>query len=295
MEEKYTFEDWFSGKVNLKSEHLFETNKNTPIITELSNFSKDDQTKILKAKEDIFNDLVSNQGKRFMEVFKNFHNNAVLKESHLENKIDEIYDLLFEEFIPNGLPYASKFQHSLFQETEIINIKNLIRSHFLEGNEFDYTFIHSPKSKFNQMGNSEKIIPFEVNAFAYISFFEELKKMRKLANNDETTPNRFNTEKLIRQEKKKNNYYEIFINPKAFKLFNLVLRFSSPKKAISDFSFLFYSFQQKNLFKPNIELTEYIDYIGVNHKKDLDKEDFRSRGSQIQKHLFIEFYKEYLK
>jgi hypothetical protein len=58
MVEKYSFNDWFFGAINLDTEPLFNIGEEKPIVVNLTNFSELDQKRLLEEKRVIFNKKV---------------------------------------------------------------------------------------------------------------------------------------------------------------------------------------------------------------------------------------------
>lgn len=286
MNDKYTFEDWFSGKVNLKSEQLFRTNKNTPIVKELSNFSSDDQVKILETKEKIFDELVNNLKQKFINDFEKRFKNSLSKKILLSQEIEEVYDILFGELESKGLPYLSIYKKTFFEENEILNLKFFIRNIIIEGDKINIEFIHSPNSKFREVNEIELITPIEVLAIGYYLY---LKYLEKTSVKQFKAKHINNYKKSINQEPT-NIAPNLFIDGWASELFNELIEVIALKKRNSDFAYIYEKFKEKSLFINQTEKKFYCNFVNKKFELNLNNIKLRYRENKTNEEQFLRLY-----
>jgi len=176
MEEKYTVDDWDSGKINMDTESLFYNNKTqTPISVSFSYFSEEDQTKIRQTKEQIFRVKVNEVLDVFISDFIQRFENSEYKSYLLKLEIKQVYSVLNGDF-PDTEYVKTSHWEAVFDRDDLIKIQDYAKTYIISGKENKCDFIHSLQSQY-AVSKPSKEIP-EVYAQTCSDYYKFLMEFR---------------------------------------------------------------------------------------------------------------------
>lgn len=256
MQPKYTYDDWYSGKVNIKGEEISLGWLFFGEIVLLNEFSEDDQNRILNEKEKfakpIINELFLKYQKSYLDRSKEAKYQSLLNLSEL----NAVKDVLFGNapLVFNGLYESNWGENYSFSQGG--SIKNLIEK--LKKKEEDsfseYSFVLSP----NHEEYSQKISPI-FYAKALLLYYNFLKSENVITNS---------VEKIVLVEKndvEPDNFNDnVFINGWASELFMKVCRaLKNDKKYFSKSSiaFAYYGLKDTNVFTTDLPNKTFVDMV----------------------------------
>jgi len=232
MEEKYCFEDWYSGKVYIDTESFVFDNNQSPKLVSFASFPKEEQNKILETKRETFYLKVEELFKFYTERFINSFKKSKFKKSIIENHIRDTNFYLKLEFhkIPkNGYLESINFSVEPFSFEKS---RKYIQKVLIEGENFDYMSVKSPLNKFKDINVYDPDV-FTEFMYRYSVFLEEHFQMMKGLN-------------LIKINKRKIEKIDLF-DDKIFKNSDVVdffveylnqIRYRNYKLIFSDFGYI---------------------------------------------------------
>lgn len=267
MEEMYCFEDWYSGKVNLDTEPLYNVGKDkSPIVVSLYSFSEADQKKIVETKTSKFKSKVNFQFELFWDSFSRVFKKSKLKIELINQTIIQINNILNpKKKVISDKSYG--FWNVSFEKQNLIRIKEFAHFYLINGTNDDYLFEHSENSKFNL---TDDVITNEVYASSLYLFNENLKKLKreyKKRNFDFLEKSSCEVVKKIPQNLDSN----IFVNEYGCDLFNNLFDLIVVKETqVSSCSFIFHSLKRVGAIHTNVSHASVIDFIYRHKNIDLD-------------------------
>ncbi len=232
MEEKYSFEDWYSGDVNFGTEAFSYDNNYKPKLVSFQSFPIEEQNKILDIKKETFfskvEELFTIHTKRFVDSFKK----SKFKKTILENHIRDtkfFLELEFNQIPKNGYLESINFSVEPFSFEKS---RKYIREVLIEGKDFDFMSVKSPLTKFKEINVYDPDV-FAEFMYRYSIFLEEHLQMMKGLN-------------LIKKNKEKAEKIDLF-DGKIFKNSDIVdvfeeflnqVRHKNNKLIFSDFGYI---------------------------------------------------------
>ena len=270
MEEKYRFEDWYSGAVNLDTEPLFNISKKTfiedekspekdesPKVVSLNSFSVDDQKRIIDAKTKSFTTKVQFHYNLFFDSFLKDFEKSLYKIEFINKTINEINSILKpSQVLISDRRYL--FWNVRFEKENLIKIKEFADLYLLKGKPLDFLFEHSENSKYNLKKDT---ITNEVYAYSLYKIKKEILKLKReyLKRNIDYLDNL--PTKEIKNEPK-NLHTNIFVNGYGSdlfdKLFNIIVDEEKPFPSIS---FIFYALKKVQVIKDKVSHYDFILFI----------------------------------
>jgi len=284
MEEKYTFEDWDSGKINIDTESLYYDKTQKPIVVSFSSFSEKDQTKIRQTKEQIFKEKVNEVLKVFISDFTQRFINSEYKSYLLKLEIKQVYSVLNGDF-PDTEYVKTSHWEAVFDRDDLIKIQDYAKTYIISGKENKCDFIHSLQSQY-AVSKPSKEIPevYAQTCSDYYKFLMEFRTKflhRKEESKDkvvdvvvkENEEHKVNEKNEVKEEKEpKNTNLLIFTNEWAFELFTKLCEslLNEDKTKTVLFAFVFFRLREKevNAIYPKIPRKAYCDFINFLYKEE---------------------------
>ncbi len=264
MEEMYCFEDWYSGKVNLDTEPLFNVGKDIPTIVSLNNFTKLDQERILEEKRIIFDNKVGYIFDGFKNEFLSRFDNSNYKLKLLDSHIKESFAILNNK-IPNVDIIKTKYWEILFAQEDLIKIQYYYKTYLLKGNTNNFHFVHSVNSKYY----NENCVKNEVYSKALNDFHIFLTKLENRLRKKSSEKNDLGLTKNNRdsnsKNKSKNINSDIFVSDDSSDFFlQYVSKLTKKNNAV--FACIYSELIPLNGFQNNITKSIYCDFIAEYYK-----------------------------
>jgi hypothetical protein len=286
MEKKYSFDDWFSGEVNLDTEPLFYNNKkinnedekssekdNYPKVVSLNSFSVDDQKRIIDVKTESFMSKVHFHYNLFYKSFLKDFEKSQYKLEFINKTINEIDNILNpKQDVISDTRYL--FWNVRFDKDNLIMIKEFADLYFLKGKTLDFLFEHSENSKYNL---NKDTITNEVYAYSLNKMKKELLKLkyRTLNSNFDSIDN-FPTEEV--KIEPKNLDTNIFVNGYGSDLFdNLFELITDKDNPVPSISFIFRSLKTIKVIKVDVSPSEFVNFIRLNKGIIIDETKIHNR------------------
>ena len=295
MEEKYRFEDWYSGAVNLDTEPLFIISKKTivkdekspkkdesPKIVSLNSFSVDDQKRIIDVKTKSFTTKVQFHYNLFFDSFLKDFEKSLFKVEFINKTINEINNILnSSQVIISDTRYL--FWNVRFEKENLIKIKEFADLYLLKGKPLDFLFEHSENSKYNLKKDT---ITNEVYAYSLYKIKKDILKLKReyLKRNIDYLDNLPTEEVKIEP---KNLDANIFVNGYGSdlfdKLFDLIVDKENPVPTIS---FIFHSLKLNEIIINTVSHLEFIKFIKSFKNIDLSVKKFPKKKQKTYVTIF---------
>jgi len=143
---KFTFEEWYEGKVVLEYARRIGSKK--PTIVNWDDFSNEDKIKIQDEQKSIFNQSVINLKK---EVEKDFFNRYEITNSKID--LVNIYlkrfsDVFNGKMICNDYSCRTNDSELIYDTWFYEAMRMYIRQYFIGGQLYDFSNVHSPNSPY---------------------------------------------------------------------------------------------------------------------------------------------------
>ena len=251
---KYTYSDWYSGKVRLDScSAIFPKGMQPISAVSLNEFNRSDIAKIQKKQKEIFETEKDFYLKRFLDEFISRSRNSKQKVAYLKSEQFKYRSILTgNDDIDLDKHYEIVGVNLFYYGRDLYTYREYFKNVVINGQERDYSFINSP----NYLYQSGDIQPREIFAQAMIEYLDFLTEFIS------------NQTKKVDQKKREKESYE--------KIFNSSFDFC---KSFEDFLQVL---QINELtLKPNellIKLNEYKTYYSkaLEHYLKFDKEAIQS-------------------
>ena len=297
MEEMYCFEDWYSGKVNLDTEPLYNVgNDKSPNVVSINSFSEQDQKRILDEKRIIFDEKVLYVFDGFKNEFLLRFDNSNYKLRLLDSHIKESFAILNNK-IPNVEIIKTKYWEIFFAKEDLIKIQNYYKKYLLKGITNNFHFVHSVNSEYY----NEDFVKNEVYSSAMNNFYIFLTKLKnriknKLKNTNSKSQKEGSKENPELEEEKDiiNIDPKIFANKHSSEFFLEYV--SKVKKIQASFGTFYTEFSPILGFKHKVGKIEYCDFINSYFKGVfiLNDNDIKSKSRSLKnKSIFENIKKNY--
>ena len=247
--QRYTFEDWYQGKVYLYQSRIF--NNQDATIVDWNSFTEEDKSKIKDFQKSFFEQSVKQTSKLYIKQFLSNFKSTKSKIDLLNTLIKRYYEVFNGKMICDGDYCHSSDRDLNYEFWYYQEMRVYIDQVFIGGNEYDFSNVHSPYSKF---WDGDKIMP-EVCAEALGSLIKVLltqkSKLTKSKSQVKTpvVPN-IQQEDSIETERI-NPFPDIFSSYNAF-LFFLDLESSTvrTKPLDADYCFIFHKLKDPKIGYP---------------------------------------------
>jgi hypothetical protein len=196
---KYTYNDWFSGKIRLDTcAAIFPKGLNPIQPISIDNFGEKDILKIRKEQKKIFKTQKDFYLKRFLDGFTKRHKSSKLKDVYLNRELTQCKMMLTTPVLHENSDKLYSFPYSDGSQMgkDLAQYYEYFKDHRINGNEMRYDFINSPNYKYQD----ESTKPRQIFAQALIEFFEFLNTLKK------------DREKSLQLKKIKQESYEKIFN-----------------------------------------------------------------------------------
>jgi hypothetical protein len=275
MEEKYSFEDWYSGKVNLDTEPLYNVEKDkSPIVVCLNSFSEQDQKRIIETKTSKFKSKVNFQFELFWDSFLRDFEKSKLKIELINQTIIQINNILNpKQKVVSDM--RDGFWNVSFEKQNLIRIKEFAHFYLINGTNVDYLFEHSENSKFNL---TDDVITNEVYASSLYLLNEQLKKFKRKykSRSIDYLDKIINTTEV--EQEPQNLFPAIFVNGYGYDLFDKIFELIVDKdKPTSSISFIFHSLKLVDAIKDEVNPIVFMKFICLNKGVCLDETKLHNR------------------
>ena len=275
MEKMYCFEDWYSGKVNLDTEPLYNVGKDkSPIVVSLYSFSEDDKKKIVETKTSKFKSKVNFQFELFWDSFLRDFEKSKLKIELINKSIIQINNILNpKQKVISDKRYG--FWNISFEKQNLIKIKEFANFYLINGTNDDYLFEHSENSKFNL---TDDVITNEVYASSLYLLNEQLKKFKRKykSRSIDYLDKIINTSEV--EQEPQNLFPAIFVNGYGYdlfdKIFELIVDKDNPSSSIS---FIFYNLKRVDAIMNKVTPIAFMDFISLYKGVCLDEKKLQDR------------------
>ena len=175
---KYTYNDWYSGKVCLNTCSSIFSKGVLPIQPiSLDEFNDKDILKIRKKQKEIFDQEKNFYLKRFLDGFTKRLKNSKLKDEYLTREYEQCKKMLTTPVSIENYEILYPFPHTDDYQVgkDLDEYNRYFKDHIINGNERVYDFIHSP----NYPHKNDSIKPRQIFAQALIEYFEFINTAKK--------------------------------------------------------------------------------------------------------------------
>lgn len=277
---KYSYNDWWFGRVTLNSTPVEFEKNDEPKVAEWQDFSDEDMIKIRKRQKEIFNERVSKLINELQQNFLQLHQQSEIKEMLVKDEMNECYRLLFKQ--KNiGERFISRQWNVTLEYNYLVQIQFYVESKLKNGISDGFAFIHSPKNKYQP----EKVPP-QIIAQSIWEYFKWLKNAFSLNEND-----------LMATDGKINNpYQQIFINGYAYQMFlELVKIMVKDKTRLSDYGFIFHKMKSKyyNLIHKDTKEKTFIGILNNDFNAKIVAKKFPMRNDETRISIFDNIFDKY--
>ncbi len=290
MKKKYSYNDWYEGKVIL----IFARRNDmpNPNIVEWDNFSNEEKIKIQEQQKLIFEKLV-------MDTLKSVQNDFQNDFQRSRSKIDLINKLLkrFTEVFAGKMICDNHYCHTsdtslTFHFWYYQEMKTYIDYHFIGGQQYDFSNVHSPNSIF---WDQNMIMP-EVLVESISSMIKLLKSEKnKLKSRVKPTKSILNIQENNTDNKVDNSttnpYPDIFSSYKAYEFFLELERLTLREKNLTSvYSFIYFKLNEPKIdypIKKNVSQSQFIDFLVDTKRMDaIYPPKLKKRNPESKQSLF---------
>lgn len=263
---QYTFEEWHQGNVVLYQARILD-NKNA-VVVDWNNFSEKERTKIQECQKTIFEQSVKNTSElyinRFLDNFKRTKSKIDLLNSHLKRFLEVINgSLVCDRDYCHSSDLELTYEFWYYQE-----MRSYVQLFFIGGNEYDFSNVHSPNSKF---WNNDVIMP-EVLVEAIGSLIRLLKSEKQKLNLLKIQLEKALVIDKVQSETTEaisiNPFPDIFSSIKAYKFFlDLEKNTVGTKYKVADYSFIYHKLKDKKIGYPIKEFvtqSQFCEFLKTN-------------------------------
>jgi hypothetical protein len=262
---KYTYENWYQGEIVLYQARILD-NKNA-VIVDWNNFADEERTKIQDCQKSIFDKSVIETTEFYINSFQNNFKRT-------KSKIDLLncHLKMFLEVFNGGLICDRDYCHSsdlglTFEFWYYQEMLSYIKLHYIGGNEYDYSNVHSPNSKYWE---KDKIMP-EVLVEAIGTLIKLLKaEKNKIASQVERGKNlsKSNRSETANSKVITNPFPNIFSSANAYEFFLELEKNTVGKKyKEADYSFIYHKLKDSKIGYPIMEFvshTQFCEFLKTN-------------------------------
>lgn len=148
---EYTYNDWWEGKYCLATSTTVTKN---PLDERkfkriaLDKFSSENIDKIKEKQINVFEEQVGKKFDSWKQHFTKKINNSQMKEVLLEYEIKQTEDIMFGSFSVDDSIATTTHWKVIFYTNDLAAIQNHIKTHKINGEALDYSFVHSPNFKY---------------------------------------------------------------------------------------------------------------------------------------------------
>jgi hypothetical protein len=216
---KYTYNDWYSGKVRLDTCFAVYPEGVQPIqIVYLNEFSEKDIFKIKNKQKELFEIEKEHFKKVFLDLFSKRFKNSKQKDILLIREIKQCKDILTTKVLEQNYktPYTFPHTKTVVDGKYLAEYYEYYKDHIINGVEIQYNFIHSPNFLYKDVSSYNT----KMFAQALIEFLELLNSVKR------------NRILIVDKKKREKESYEKIFNSsfdfcKSLKEFQTLLRINN--------------------------------------------------------------------
>lgn len=182
---RYSFNDWFEGKVYFQSRLPINPPKNECLLINWDSFDRECQMRILQKQKEIFDSNVIDLTEVFKKRYLKKIEVSLKKHTVLKKEIDACDQVLFKNLYTrdiDGFVYLPQWRFSIYHE-DFLALRNYYENTLSDGNEIEYIFIDSPNFKFKRDG-----VPGEVLAKALVLYQNWLLALKDSSSTENVSP-----------------------------------------------------------------------------------------------------------
>ncbi len=282
---KYTYSDWWDGKICLFNAMVVydEKDKNElPPRVLWDEIKPIDVPKIKKKQREIFNTGVSDKISIWKADFTKRYKGSMMTTLLLNRELKKFESIMFEP-----MPYSPDLQilykEIIFSPHSLSEIKNYIDKTKINGATAEFDFIHSPNFPFQN-----KDIPPQIYAeccWLYVNWLKVFSNQKEHTNEPEvpqtalvieapsTTFGNDAPSTALGNDAPSNPFPNIFTNGYAYDMFLELQKLTvSEKTMVADYAFIFHQMKSNTLkaIHPNLSHRSFIKFLSDNKCADLD-------------------------
>jgi hypothetical protein len=190
---KYTYKDWFDGKVYLQTGAIMiDKNVDKPMKAHLNDFSKNSLQKIQLKQKKIFDTKSADLFLKFKNLFKERYKKSEAKELLLKREIEDNRKILYLTPIQD---FHFKNRSFTITKDDLIVMREFINNRIIKG-EKNYDFVHSPnfKLQYEKITNDLVYARVTFDYYNWLIKFQTFLYKSKANSNKKNSPNAKKTE-----------------------------------------------------------------------------------------------------
>lgn len=261
--QQYTFEDWYQGKVYLYQARIFDNQDAT--IVDWNSFTESDKTKIKHFQKTAFEQSVKQTTTLFTKQFLSNYKRTKSKIDLLNTLLKRYYEVFNGKMICDGDYCHSSDRELNYEFWYYQEMRVYIEQVFIGGNEYDFSNVHSPNSKF---WNGDRIMP-EVCAESLGSLIKIIQSQKSKLTKSKSQVIRNVLPNIQQQDSIEtqniNPFPDIFSSYYAFIFFTDLERNTvGTKYTIADYAFIYHKLKDAKIGYPIKEFvghSQFCDFL----------------------------------